>query len=89
VEILDEQGNTAITLTTNSAGNFYTKKALPNPYRARITAPDGTVREMEDSTDNGNCSHCHRVPGLDDAKGRIAVELTTSANMESAASDGS
>ena len=76
VEILDEDGNTAISLTTNSAGNFYTKEPLPSPYRARITSRDGTVMEMDSTTDDGNCAHCHRVPGIEDAKGRVALEVS-------------
>lgn len=85
VEILDQSDNVALTLTTNSAGNFYTEKSLPKPYRARITSRDGTVMEMDSTTDQGNCTRCHRVPGIEDAQGRIALMLVSEDDQASAA----
>jgi len=73
VEILDSAGNTAITLTTNEAGNFYTNAALPSPYTARITAPDGTIQQMRTAQTDGRCAECHREPPTEHALGRIAV----------------
>jgi len=87
VEILDERDNVAFAMTSNAAGNFYSKKALPKPYRARITSRDGTVMEMDSTTDDGNCARCHRVPGVEDAKGRIALMVSDDASGSSSAAD--
>jgi hypothetical protein len=78
VEILDMPGNTQISLTTNAVGNFYTKAKLPTPFRARITAPDGRSQEMLGAMGDGNCSRCHRQPPVEDAKGRLALDVPPS-----------
>jgi hypothetical protein len=76
VEILDMDGNAALTLTTNAAGNFYTKARLPSPFRARVRGPDGAMQEMQGSTSDGNCSRCHRQPPVEKAPGRLALQLS-------------
>jgi len=77
VEILDSTGRTAITMVTNSSGNFYTQERLPSPYRARVTATDGTSQTMTIMQTNGSCAHCHRLPPTSAAPGRIATMTTT------------
>ena len=77
VEILDSTGRTAITMITNSAGNFYTQERLPSPYRARVTATDGTSQTMSVAQTSGSCAHCHRLPPANAATGRIATMVPT------------
>jgi hypothetical protein len=76
VEILDSTGHAAITMVTNEAGNFYTYDPLPSPFTARVTAPDGTVQSMRTPQTNGSCAHCHRVPPVEAAPGRIAIPMS-------------
>jgi hypothetical protein len=71
VEVLDGNGNVAVTLTSNSAGNFFAKSGLPSPYTARVTGPDGTVQQMTTLQTDGSCAHCHREPPTNGAAGRI------------------
>ena len=96
VEILDMDGNTAFTLTTNAVGSFYTKRKLPAPYTARVIGPDGqmqlghTVDPQDPDTkpiSDGNCSRCHRIPPVEKATGRLALTLSDSAGPDSIGED--
>lgn len=73
VELLDRAGRVAVTMTTNAAGNFYTRQAIPSPYTARVTAADGTTRTMSTPQTNGSCAHCHRLPSVEGTTGRVAT----------------
>lgn len=71
VEIFEGTSMTAkLTLTTNSAGNFYSTQAVTFPIRARISK-DGKTQEMFGQMSNGNCASCHAQPATGGAPGRI------------------
>jgi cytochrome c553 len=62
--------NAKLTLTTNSAGSFYSSQAVTFPIRARVSK-DGKTQEMFGQMATGNCASCHQNPGLSGAPGRI------------------
>ena len=69
VVIVDAKGVT-LTLTPNSAGNFYSSTAITKPYKASIV--DGqNVRAMGGAQTTGDCNSCHTVAGANGAPGRI------------------
>lgn len=70
VVIMDENGNTQLTLTTNSSGNFTSQASIKKPYRAKIVS-NGNVREMSATQTNGDCNSCHTESGANGAPGRI------------------
>ncbi len=73
VEIYDANGNLALTLTPNSAGNFYSSSLSANlalPYTARVVA-NGMVRAMVGPQTSGDCNTCHTEQGASGAPGRI------------------
>jgi hypothetical protein len=70
VVIMDASGNTQLTLTTNSSGNFSSEAAIKKPYRAKIIS-NGKTREMTASQTDGNCNSCHTESGSSGALGRI------------------
>ncbi len=74
VDILDKDGNIALSATSNSAGNFFISQGhtLPKPYTARITYK-GATRDMKTPQYSGDCANCHTKVGASDAPGRIAV----------------
>ena len=59
IEILDMSGRVQTTLTSNSAGNFYTSDPITFPVRSRITK-DGVSRDMISTTAIGSCAACHQ-----------------------------
>jgi hypothetical protein len=69
VEIIGADGK-SITMTANSAGNFYSKNTVTFPYTARITK-DGRERVMATPADSGDCNACHTQAGDEAAPGRI------------------
>lgn len=73
VEILNAAGAVQFTLTTNSAGNFYSKQAVTFPMRARVTA-NGKTLEMATAQTSGNCASCHQVPSTGGAPGRVYIQ---------------
>lgn len=81
VEILDGTGATAFTLTTNGAGNFYTREPLPMPFRVRVTGSDGTTATMLTPQTSGDCASCHRLPPANAAPGRVALTLRAATPM--------
>ncbi len=73
VEILDANGNLALTMTANAAGNFSsTNGGVELPYSARVRIGD-RVREMTTQTYNGDCNSCHTTAGADLAPGRVVL----------------
>lgn len=74
VDILDVNGQVALTMLSNGAGNFFSEggASVAMPYTARVTL-EGRVREMATATDNGDCNSCHTSVGLEDAPGRIVL----------------
>lgn len=72
VYITDAKGN-SFTLTTNSAGNFYTAEALAFPL-AKVQAEFGGTRmAMVSTPPTGSCNSCHAQPPLEGAPGRLFV----------------
>jgi hypothetical protein len=57
VTITGSAASQSVTLTTNSAGNFYTKSALTPPLAIDI-AFAGTTASMK-AAPNGACNGCH------------------------------
>jgi hypothetical protein len=72
VEILKSDGSVQATLTTNSAGNFYTLAPIQFPMRARVTLGTKKV-EMAGLQTSGNCATCHAQPASGGAPGRIYI----------------
>lgn len=77
VEIIDANGNVALTLTPRPrSGNFYsnsTRAQIALPYTARVRSGD-TVREMVTPQTSGDCNSCHTADGSGGAPGRISLE---------------
>lgn len=69
VLITDSVGK-VLTLTANSAGNFYSRSRITPPYSAKIVRGDKT-REMVAQQDTGDCNSCHTEAGASLAPGRI------------------
>ena len=72
VIIMDANGNTQLTLTTNSSGNFTSQTSISKPYRAKVVA-NGKTREMMATQTSGDCNSCHTVNGANSAPGRIML----------------
>ena len=72
VVIMDANGNTQLTLTTNSSGNFTSQASIKKPYRAKIVS-NGKTREMSASQTDGDCNSCHTASGANGAPGRIML----------------
>lgn len=71
IVIMDEAGKTVLTLTPNRAGNFFSKSAVPSPYRAKVVSTSGKVREMKTPQTDGDCNACHSEKGAQKATGRV------------------
>ena len=87
IEFLDMDDNVTLTLTSNRVGNFFTKARLPSPFRVRVTGPDGESATKKNPIDDGNCSRCHRLPGVEDARGRLSL-FVPDAGVDAAAGSG-
>lgn len=60
------------TLTSNAAGNFYTKAALTFPISAELQR--GTKSEMMGmKVSTGACASCHNQPAAGGAPGRLYI----------------
>jgi hypothetical protein len=69
VTITDVNGQT-VSMTTNSAGNFYSPASLTMPITARLQF-DGRERTMVTQQSTGACASCHTETGTNNAPGRI------------------
>ena len=74
VDILDENGAVAFSVTTNDAGNFFSRQSLSGlgAYTAPVT-DEGRTAEMTTPQTDGACNHCHTAVGVEDAPGRILL----------------
>lgn len=76
VEVVDKLG-TAVTLTTNEAGNFYLDNhggtQLTLPFHVRVRA-GGKEKVMMSPVSNGSCNACHTASGKNGAPGRIFLQ---------------
>lgn len=71
VEITDAAGTT-ITLSVNSAGNFYSTERVAYPIQAKVVTI-GQERAMGAAQMTGACNSCHTETGLNGAPGRIML----------------
>lgn len=62
-----------VTLTPNSAGNFYSSTSLPGPYKTKVVSATGTERVMVTTASSGDCNACHTQNGASSAPGRITL----------------
>jgi hypothetical protein len=69
--VITDANGTEHVLVTNSAGNFFTEKAVAFPYSAKIVV-DGTERAMAAKQSSGACNSCHTAHGANGAPGRIS-----------------
>lgn len=69
--VLTDANGGETTLTSNSAGNFYTEKSLSFPLSARIVQPDGTELKMAGPVTESGCNSCHKQEPSQGAPGRI------------------
>ena len=72
VIMMDAAGGEILTLTTNSAGNFYSAVALPDLYRVSLEY-EGERIEMPCPPPSGGCAKCHRRPPNGSAPGRLFI----------------
>ncbi len=68
--LITDAAGKLLTLTANSAGNFYSRTRITPPYTAKVVRGDKT-REMADHQDSGDCNSCHTEAGASSAPGRI------------------
>lgn len=73
VVIVDAAGKTLQTLTPNAAGNFFSSLQPSSPFRAKVVAKDGKVREMKTLVTSGDCNSCHTEKGAQKAPGRVTT----------------
>jgi hypothetical protein len=60
-------------LQVNTAGNFYSAKALPPSFHVKVISGGRDAFQLSAVTD-GNCNSCHTKDGVAGAKGRIVPE---------------
>jgi hypothetical protein len=70
--VITPASGTAVTLTTNAAGNFYSTAKIATPYTAKVVS-GGVERAMMASQTSGDCNSCHTQNGAQNAPGRIIV----------------
>ncbi|HLK37284.1 MAG TPA: hypothetical protein VKU41_11070 [Polyangiaceae bacterium] len=71
VVITDANGG-VLTLTVNSAGNFYSNQRVATPFHAKVVS-GGAERAMSAAQTSGDCNLCHTVNGSSSAPGRIML----------------
>ena len=71
--VLTGANGATITLTSNSAGNFFSQgSSLTMPFTAKVVA-NGKTRVMATPQTTGDCNSCHTETGAESAPGRIMV----------------
>jgi hypothetical protein len=70
--ILTDATGAQMTLTTNSAGNFFTSRPLTFPLTAEVHH-GSQVATMLKKIPSGGCAACHASPPLNGAPGRPFV----------------
>jgi hypothetical protein len=70
--VITDANNQVTTLTTNQAGNFYsrTRLGLALPYHAKVVSA-GKERAMSAAQTSGDCNSCHTEQGANQAPGRV------------------
>jgi hypothetical protein len=82
VFLKDSAGTVVEALVTNSAGNFYTDKPLPDPFFVEIEYMSERI-EMPCAPPAGSCNACHSSFPTGDAKGRIFIPQSRAATSGS------
>jgi hypothetical protein len=70
--VITGANGTSLTLTPNSAGNFYSQGTVSTPFTAKVTYM-GRERVMATPQTNGDCNACHTQNGSMNAPGRIML----------------
>jgi uncharacterized membrane protein len=73
--VVTGNNGTTVTLTPNSAGNFYSSTTLPPPYKAKVVNAAGVERVMSATASTGDCNSCHTQSGANSAPGRITMPM--------------
>jgi cytochrome c553 len=73
--VVTGSNGTIVTLTPNSAGNFYSSTTLPPPYKAKVVSSAGVERVMSGTASTGDCNSCHTQSGANSAPGRITLPM--------------
>jgi cytochrome c553 len=73
--VVTGNNGTSVTLTPNSAGNFYSSTTLPPPYKAKVVSSAGVERAMSGTASTGDCNSCHTQSGANSAPGRITLPM--------------
>lgn len=68
--VLTDANSVDTTLTTNAAGNFFTRAALALPLKKAAVVINGQRTEMS-AAPAGDCNRCHTQPAAGGAPGRI------------------
>jgi len=76
VVVRSPAGEEVLRLTTNEAGNFYSRESLPEGFRVSLERGD-TVRSMGSTPPRGACNSCHRLPPENGAPGRLFIGTAT------------
>jgi hypothetical protein len=70
--VITDANNNVLTLTVNSAGNFYTTAQVALPFHAKVVH-NGAERAMIAAQSSGDCNSCHTESGANGAPGRIML----------------
>lgn len=76
VEIIDANGNVALSLPVRPRGNFMSTSRMAGialPFTARVVGPNGATNSMHTPQMTGDCNGCHTVLGANGAPGRILL----------------
>ncbi|MEI6873982.1 MAG: hypothetical protein WCL50_02510 [Spirochaetota bacterium] len=71
VTITDAKGQVQ-KLTSNKAGNFFSRKAVAFPYTASVSFK-GKEHAMATPQKTGDCMMCHSAKGMGGAPGRVMI----------------
>ena len=70
--VITDENNKVLELSTNDAGNFFTKETVVLPLTAKVEYK-GKVMEMGSPQSTGNCAKCHTEKRDNGAPGRIII----------------
>jgi hypothetical protein len=70
--VITPASGAALTLTTNTAGNFYSTMKIAMPFSAKLVV-NGVERPMMAAQTTGECNSCHTPNGANLAPGRIMM----------------
>ena len=76
VEILDANGQVALTMSVRARGNFFSNSRTADvalPFTARVVTPNGAISQMTTPQMTGDCNGCHTEQGANGAPGRIVL----------------